>query len=115
MKSCHYPCNSYVTFRGQRGGEKVITLKFTFFLLQARQVANSGSGASVPTNFKDLIEWKAEQNNIIFLPVPNKYHEAKQVYRFGNVQIVLDRRVVFVQEGQLWMPCSVNELVRRAK
>ena len=98
-----------------RNGEKGISLKFHFFYLQARQVANSGSGGSVPTNFKDLIEWKAEQNNIIFLPVPNKYHEAKQVYRFGNVQIVLDRGVVFVQEGQLWMPCSVNELVRRAK
>ena len=107
--------NGYETFTFQGDGERGVTLKFRLFLLQARQIASSGSGASVPTNFKDLIEWKAEQNNIIFLPVPNKYHEAKQVYRFGNVQIVLDRGVVFVQEGQLWMPCSVNELVRRAK
>ena len=84
-------------------------------LFQARQAASSGSGANIPSNFKDMIEWKAEQNNIIFLPVPNKFHEAKQVYRFGNAQIVIDRGVIFVQEGQLWMPCSLNELVRRAK
>ena len=79
------------------------------------QARTMGAIPTVPSSFKDLIESKAEENNIVFLPIPNRTHEAKQVYKFGNCNIVIDRGVIFVQEGQLWIPISIQALVIRAK
>ena len=42
------------------------------------QVRNHPAG--VPTNFKDLIQTKAEENNIVFMPIVAKRHEGKQLY-----------------------------------
>uniref|UniRef100_A0A4W5MJL3 Tuftelin interacting protein 11 n=1 Tax=Hucho hucho TaxID=62062 RepID=A0A4W5MJL3_9TELE len=41
----------------------------------AESVAQRGIGASLPTNFKDLIQTKAEENNIVFMPLVAKRHE----------------------------------------
>ena len=70
---------------------------------------------AVPTSFKDLIEKKAEDNNLVFMPLPNKTWEAKQLYSFGKVQIYIDRGVVFVNENNQWIPVSLNNLVEKAK
>ena len=84
-------------------------------LFQAvRGVTASGSG---PTSFKDLVQKRAEEYGILFVPHTGKFREAKQIYRFGDMQIYFDRNVVFLVEPltQKWVPVSLNSLIDRAK
>jgi len=57
------------------------------------------------------VERRAEENNIVFVPVPNRTQEGKQVYRFGRVQIYIDRSVIFAFNSGMWSPVSLNTLV----
>ncbi|MED6292995.1 Tuftelin-interacting protein 11 [Characodon lateralis] len=81
----------------------------------AESVAHRGIGTGVPTNFKDLIQTKAEENNIVFMPVVGKRHEGKQLYTFGRIVIYIDRGVVFVQGEKTWVPTSLQSLIDMAK
>jgi len=75
-------------------------------------IRNVGSSAAnVTLTFKDLIERKAQELGLIFMPVPNRYYEAKQVHRFGRVLLYIDRGVIFVQNGETWIPTSLQALV----
>ncbi|MBN3306862.1 TFP11 protein, partial [Amia calva] len=75
-----------------------------------------GIGATaVPTNFKDLIQAKAEEHNIVFMPLVGKRHEGKQLYTFGRIVIYIDRGVVFVQGEKTWVPTSLQSLIDMAK
>lgn len=71
--------------------------------------------STMPTTMKDLVERRAEENNIVFVPMPNKTQEAKQVYRFGRVQIYLDRGVVMLYENNMWVPTSLNMLIEKGR
>jgi tuftelin-interacting protein 11 len=51
---------------------------------------------------------------MLFLPIPNRTFEGKQVYRFGNANIYIDKNVPFIYENSQWMPISLNDLVKRA-
>lgn len=81
----------------------------------AESVAQRGIGAGLPTNFKDLIQTKAEENNIVFMPLVAKRHEGKQLYTFGRIIIYIDRGVVFVQGEKTWVPTSLQSLIDMAK
>ncbi|XP_023269243.1 tuftelin-interacting protein 11 [Seriola lalandi dorsalis] len=81
----------------------------------AESVAHRGISAGVPTNFKDLIQTKAEENNIVFMPLVAKRHEGKQLYTFGRIVIYIDRGVVFVQGEKTWVPTSLQSLIDMAK
>lgn len=81
----------------------------------AESVAQRGQGASLPTNFKDLIQTKAEENNIVFMPLVAKRHEGKQLYTFGRIVIYIDRGVVFVQGERTWVPTSLQSLIDMAR
>lgn len=85
---------------------------------EAESVAQRGIGVSsvsVPTNFKDLIQTKAEEHNIVFMPLMGKRHEGKQLYTFGRIVIYIDRGVVFVQGEKTWVPTSLQSLIDMAK
>ena len=73
------------------------------------------AASSMPASFKELLERKAAENNLIFVPVPNKTWEAKQVYKFGSAQIYLDRGVIFMFRDNLWQPTSVNTIIQLAR
>ncbi|KAA8592292.1 hypothetical protein FQN60_017747 [Etheostoma spectabile] len=81
----------------------------------AESVAHRGISTGVPTNFKDLIQTKAEENNIVFMPLVAKRHEGKQLYTFGRIVIYIDRGVVFVQGEKTWVPTSLQSLIDMAK
>ncbi|XP_028680560.1 tuftelin-interacting protein 11 [Erpetoichthys calabaricus] len=89
--------------------------------MQERREAESmaqrsiGAAATIPTNFKDLIQAKAEEHNIVFMPVVGKRHEGKQLYTFGRIVIYIDRGVVFVQGEKTWVPTSLQSLIDMAK
>ncbi|XP_062872018.1 tuftelin-interacting protein 11 [Trichomycterus rosablanca] len=70
---------------------------------------------SVPTNFKDLIQAKAEENGIVFIPLVGKRHMGKQLYTFGRIVIYVERGVVFVQGKKTWVPTSLQSLIDMAK
>ena len=81
----------------------------------AESVAHRGISTGGPTNFKDLIQTKAEENNIVFMPLVAKRHEGKQLYTFGRIVIYIDRGVVFVQGEKTWVPTSLQSLIDMAK
>nr|XP_023692876.1 tuftelin-interacting protein 11 [Paramormyrops kingsleyae]XP_023692878.1 tuftelin-interacting protein 11 [Paramormyrops kingsleyae] len=83
---------------------------------EAESVAQRAIGAAgLPTNFKDLVQAKAEENNIVFMPLVAKRHEGKQLYTFGRIVIYIDRGVVFVQGEKTWVPTSLQSLIDKAK
>ncbi|XP_062397915.1 tuftelin-interacting protein 11 [Sardina pilchardus] len=87
---------------------------------EAESVAQRGIGAmatptAVPTNFKDLVQAKAVENGIVFLPLVGRRHEGKQLYTFGRITVYIDRGVVFVQGERTWVPTSLQSLIDMAK
>lgn len=78
------------------------------------QVSASITGG-VPTRFKDLVEQAAEDNGILFIPLPNRRHEGKTVYSFGKCVICIDRDVVFYSTEGNWKPSSLQDLLRMAR
>ncbi|XP_063065383.1 tuftelin-interacting protein 11 [Engraulis encrasicolus] len=89
----------------------------------AMGVAGTGAGGasgstgvgSVPTNLKDLVQAKAAEKGIVFMPVVGRRHEGKQLYTFGRITIYIDRGVVFVQGERTWVPTSLQSLIDMAK
>ncbi|KAL3882583.1 hypothetical protein ACJMK2_028913 [Sinanodonta woodiana] len=73
------------------------------------------ASTSYPVNFKELVERKAEENSLVFVPLPGKTQEAKQVYKFGSVLIYLDRNVIFMMENQQYVPVSLQRLIDCAR
>jgi len=72
------------------------------------------AAASIPQGFKDLVTKRCEERGLLFVPIPNKFHEAKQVYRIGTdgVQCYIDRNVIFyTRNGSTWIPTSLNRLL----
>ncbi|CAG9854049.1 unnamed protein product [Phyllotreta striolata] len=75
------------------------------------------SASKIPQGFKDLVMKKCEDRGILFVPIANKYHEAKQVYKIGSngMQCYIDRNVIFYsQNNSLWTPTSLNKLLDSA-
>ncbi|CAG7724351.1 unnamed protein product [Allacma fusca] len=55
------------------------------------------NSSQVPHGFRDLIQMKCEEMGLVFMPIPNRYYEAKQVYRCGNVFMYISANVIFMQ------------------
>ncbi|KAI8792094.1 tuftelin-interacting protein 11 [Biomphalaria glabrata] len=71
---------------------------------------------SAAMTFKDLVERRAEQEDMLYIPISGKSQEGKQVYRFGKASIYYDHNVVFMQDASgRWMPTSLNSLVEASK
>ena len=63
------------------------------------------------SSFKDIIQQKAIEYNLVFLPIMNRIVEGKQVYRFGDFDIYLEKNVAFLMENGLFRPVSIKELL----
>ncbi|KAG8199464.1 hypothetical protein JTE90_000329 [Oedothorax gibbosus] len=74
-------------------------------------IRSSSSTTTITSSMKDLLEKKAEESNIIFMPVAGRYQEGKQVHRFGNNLLYLDRTVIFVFNQKTWVPTSLQSLL----
>ncbi|KAK9877327.1 hypothetical protein WA026_017723 [Henosepilachna vigintioctopunctata] len=75
------------------------------------------TASMIPQGFKDLVAKRCEEKGILFVPIPNKFREAKQVYRLGGngVQCYIDKNVVFYsQDNTTWVPTSLNRLLDMA-
>ncbi|RMX42264.1 hypothetical protein pdam_00009851 [Pocillopora damicornis] len=58
---------------------------------------------------------KAEENNLLFMPTPNRRFEGKALYSLGKVTLYIDRGVVFVNTQGVWKPVSLQDLMTLAK
>ncbi|XP_034937559.1 tuftelin-interacting protein 11 [Chelonus insularis] len=70
----------------------------------------------MPHGFKELVQQKCEDRGILFMPIPNRYREAKQVYKVGNVQAYIDGNSLFVNhKNSNWIPTNLNSLLDMAE
>lgn len=81
----------------------------------SESVTHREVGSALANNFLDFIQVKADENNIVFMPIVAKHHEGKQLYTFGRIVIYMDRGVVFVQGEKTWVPTSLQSLIDMAK
>lgn len=90
-----------------------IVICIVFFPPLLQRLAEAVRTASqIPQGFKDLVQKKCEERGILFMPIPNRYKEAKQVYKVGNVQAYIDGNVLFVcHNGTNWVPTHLNALL----
>jgi len=71
--------------------------------------------SQVPHGFRDLVQMKCEELGLIFVPVPNRYYEGKQVYKCGSALVYISGNVIFVQrDGRSWNPVSIQQLIQTA-
>lgn len=77
-----------------------------------RQLYQQQSTAA--SSFKDIIERKAAEHGLMFLPVVNKFKEGKQIYRFGNLNIYLEGNVVYMLQNGIWRPTSIAEVIQKS-
>lgn len=69
------------------------------------------TASQIPQGFKDLVQKKCEERGILFMPIPNRYREGKQIYKVGNVQAYLDGNVIFICHGTSWNPTHLSALL----
>ena len=63
-------------------------------------------------SFKEMIEVKAREHGILFVPVQHKQHSGKQVFKFGHSLIHIDDKVIFVLDQSNWVPHSLDALIQ---
>ncbi|XP_074623013.1 tuftelin-interacting protein 11-like [Acropora palmata] len=82
---------------------------------QRAESARNVASQNVPSNFKDLIQNLAEENSLLFMPIPNRRYEGKALYSLGKLTLYIDRGVVFVNLQGVWKPVSLQDLMIMAK
>ncbi|XP_059486517.1 septin-interacting protein 1 [Neocloeon triangulifer] len=82
--------------------------------IMAEAVRTAGQ---IPHGFKELLQKKCEERGILFMPIPNRYHEAKQVYKCGKIQAYIDRNVLFVCKSNtnIWTPSNLQAALDAAE
>ncbi|XP_046394091.1 tuftelin-interacting protein 11 [Ischnura elegans] len=69
------------------------------------------TATQIPQGFRDLLQKRCEERGVVFMPLANRWREGKQVYRVGKLQVYLDRNVIFVLQGGLWVPSSLGAVL----
>jgi len=70
--------------------------------------------SQVPHGFRDLVQMKCEELGLVFVPMPNKYYEGKQVYRCGRAFVYISANVIYIQREGVWIPASLEKLIHAA-
>ncbi|VDD79552.1 unnamed protein product [Mesocestoides corti] len=72
---------------------------------------------ALPTSLREQVEQTAAQRGFLFLPIANRFHEGKQVYRLETQQVFFDRNVAFCFNSydSGWHPVSFSELMAMAE
>ena len=71
-----------------------------------------------PETFKDLVERRAQQRNLVFIPNGRQF-QGKELYVLGKLTLFIERGVCFVSDGRHpnpdWIPTSVTKIFDKAK
>mgnify|MGYP001402738753 CR=1 FL=1 len=67
-----------------------------------------------PMTFKDLVERRAMQRNLVFLPKGRQFN-GKEIYTLGRLNMYIEQGVCFVSDGAGdWVPPSIVKLFNKA-
>jgi hypothetical protein len=62
-------------------------------------------------SFRDTVEFFALKNNLNFLPLKKVSLDGKQIFKFGNTQIYLDKNVVYAEIMGSFIPIAFEKLL----
>lgn len=106
---------AYLTSTERRREAEAAAMAAAVEKQKAEAARTLAASQNVPSNFKDLIQNLAEENNLLFMPTPNRRFEGKALYSLGKVTLYIDRGVVFVNTQGVWKPVSLQDLMTLAK
>ncbi|EDO49456.1 predicted protein [Nematostella vectensis] len=104
---------AYLTSTERRRDAEVAALAAAAEKQKVETARAQASAQNIPSNFKDLIQKMAEENNIVF--TPNRRQDGKMIYNLGKLSIYIERGVVYTLVQGTWSPVSVQELIMMAK
>lgn len=71
---------------------------------------------AIANTVKERLEQLAEENGILFMPIPNKTHEGRQIYKLGKLNLTIDKTMMHYQENGQWkMTSSLETLIDKAE
>jgi len=66
---------------------------------------------SLHLSFRDLVEMRAAELGLPFVPKPGRMHNGRQLWSIGSKSVYLDQDVAYVDVGfQQWTPMALDEL-----
>lgn len=65
-------------------------------------------------SLKELLEQMANDRMILFMPLPNKTHQGKPVYKLGSQQVWFDKDLVHKWADSRWQPIHIDDLLDEA-
>lgn len=102
---------SYYNPRGQTMSKSFNETKTTDVSINRQPIDSSEE----KINFRQMIEMKAQEQGILFLPIVNRFESGHQVFKFGPYLIYIDNQVIFqqkfVQGKKSWQPIMINNLI----
>nr|XP_039257715.1 tuftelin-interacting protein 11-like [Styela clava]XP_039257716.1 tuftelin-interacting protein 11-like [Styela clava]XP_039257717.1 tuftelin-interacting protein 11-like [Styela clava] len=76
-------------------------------------LSQSVQSSSVPMNFRDLIQQRAEERGLVFVPLKSN-PDGKTVYRLGSRAVYIDRSVIYMKEGDAFLPLGLSAALDKA-
>lgn len=67
-------------------------------------------------DFRELVSQKCAERGIMFVPMPGRREQGKQVYRVGKLFCFIERAVIMLSDGSLsnWAPVSLQTMLDRS-
>ena len=60
---------------------------------------------------KDITEKRCNERGILFIPVPDRSHNGRPVYRCGKRLVFFNKNLIYAQSETGWLPTSLNVLL----
>lgn len=97
--------------------EKLSYIKAARNQQQGSATFDTSSQMNNDMTLKEVIEFYAEGNNLVFKPKPGRMKDGQQVYGFGNISIIIDcfNQKVFAQTEGRWSAVTLHQLVMMEK
>ncbi|MPC07610.1 tuftelin-interacting protein 11-like [Portunus trituberculatus] len=62
-------------------------------------------------SMREVVERRCQERGIVFVPMPDRKHEARPVYRCGKLNVSFNKNIIYVQTERGWMPKSLTTLL----
>ncbi|KAK8737875.1 hypothetical protein OTU49_004288 [Cherax quadricarinatus] len=62
-------------------------------------------------SMREVVERRCLEHGTVFVPIPDRKHEGRPVYRCGKLNISFNKNIIYVQTERGWMPKSLTTLL----
>lgn len=76
-----------------------------------RTAQSTASASVIPTTFKGLVQKRAEERGILFMPLPRN-QDGHALFKVGSIVVYIDQGVIFQKLKDSYVPISLDELFR---